>query len=120
MGFSCRHSLFVDCCCLNESLVNVSWGKVKSIKSDRQNFSHDLSPVRGLFDESKKGNESVGKKVIQTATERQNKLFQHFKKIIIANFYLSDEEWEKDLAAEIQDFEVVDDNVDESDLDDLK
>jgi hypothetical protein len=35
---------------------------------------------------------------------------------------ITDEEWEKDLAAEIQDFEVVDDqNVDESDLDlDLK
>lgn len=32
-----------------------------------------------------------------------------------------DEEWEKDLAAEIQDFEVVDDQfVDESELDDLK
>lgn len=34
------------------------------------------------------------------------------------NLYITDEEWEKDLAAE--DFEVVDDNVDESDLDDLK
>lgn len=34
---------------------------------------------------------------------------------------ISDDEWEKDLAAEIQDFEVVDDhNVDESELDDLK
>lgn len=33
-------------------------------------------------------------------------------------FSLSDEEWEKDLAAEIQDFEVVDDQIpDESDLD---
>lgn len=35
--------------------------------------------------------------------------------------FLSDEEWEKDLAAEIQDFEVVDDgNADDSDLEDLK
>lgn len=33
---------------------------------------------------------------------------------------LTDEEWEKDLAAEIQDFEVVDDDVDEAELDDLK
>lgn len=39
------------------------------------------------------------------------KSYKHF-------FFLTDEEWEKDLAAEIQDFEVVDDhNPDESDLD---
>lgn len=45
------------------------------------------------------------------------KLFYTF----IQTFFLSDEEWEKDLAAEIQDFDMVDDqNVDESDLDDLK
>lgn len=39
----------------------------------------------------------------------------------ISIFFTDDDEWEKDLAAEIQDFEVVDDqNDDESELDDLK
>lgn len=43
-----------------------------------------------------------------------NQLYTHLQSF----FSISDEEWEKDLAAEIQDFEVVDDqNPDESDLD---
>lgn len=48
---------------------------------------------------------------------------QNISKLFPNNFLLHlDEEWEKDLAAEIQDFEVVDDQfVDESELDlDLK
>lgn len=58
-------------------------------------------------------------KNIQTATDKTFDLWwTHF----LTQIWISDEEWEKDLAAEIQDFEVVDDqNVDESDLDfDLK
>lgn len=49
----------------------------------------------------------------QTATVR----FYHFLLFI---FLFTEEEWETELAAEIQDFEVVDDNVDDSELDDLK
>lgn len=63
---------------------------------------------------------------IQTATALQSLRPFRYRKKSTQNkiFYkiFSDEEWEKDLAAEIQDFEVVDDqNVDESELDlDLK
>jgi hypothetical protein len=67
----------------------------------------------------KKGNPRE-KKVVQTATARKNIFSNHFfPDELLSHSYLSDEEWEKDLAAEIQDFEVVDDNVD-SDLEDLK
>lgn len=53
---------------------------------------------------------------LQTATDAWEFIFSSF-----LTHFLSDEEWEKDLAAEIQDFEVVDDgNADDSDLEDLK
>lgn len=41
---------------------------------------------------------------------------------MLSHTLISDEEWEKDLAAEIQDFEVVDDqNIDDdAELEDLK
>lgn len=52
---------------------------------------------------------------VQAATATKH--FSSFNKNDFEQF--SDEEWEKDLAAE--DFEVLDDNVDESELDlDLK
>jgi hypothetical protein len=91
------------------NLVNVSRGE--SDRQENETFFMIYFISRGFFGPKKnknKSSDSNGQDIFHIATN-------HYP-----NFYLSDEEWEKDLAAEIQDFEVVDDNVDESELDDLK